>query len=140
MKMMTTSMTVMMLTLTLFTHLPGMSMTQNYLRLLNNDDLLFNDLIQDVLKVSSALPQKKDLDQKIALQKEKKQKDSELKLRKKNMCIKISHVYIPFAAISFVVVYWAIGLKNAQFFQDNFLFLTILFITSAHTDLSMSFL
>ena len=105
-----------MLTLIQCTHL-----TLNCPRLLNYDASLPNHLIQDVLKVASALQRKDDLNKKIALQEEKKQKKSELKLKKKNMCIKISHVYIPFAALSFVVVYWAIGLKNAQFFQDFFI-------------------
>ena len=35
---------------------------------------------------------------------------------KQEFCKKIAHVYNPAAAIMFVAIYWAIGLKNAQFY------------------------
>ena len=36
--------------------------------------------------------------------------------RKHKFCKKVAHKYNPMAAILFVIVYWAIGLKNAQFY------------------------
>ena len=40
----------------------------------------------------------------------------EKKKRRRVFCKKMTHVYIPIGALSFVGIYWAIGLKNAQFF------------------------
>ena len=34
----------------------------------------------------------------------------------KQFCVKMSHVYIPSAALTFVAIYWAVGLKNARFY------------------------
>ena len=36
--------------------------------------------------------------------------------RKQEFLKRIAHVYNPGAAMFFVVIYWAIGLKNAQFY------------------------
>ena len=36
--------------------------------------------------------------------------------KKQIFCKKIAHVYNPIAAMIFVTIYWAIGLKNAQFY------------------------
>ena len=38
------------------------------------------------------------------------------KKRKQTFCKKIAHVYNPAAALVFVFIYWAVGLKNAQFY------------------------
>ena len=50
--------------------------------------------------------------------KQTKQKliNQEQQERKKKFCRKLSHVYNPIAALSFVAIYWGIGLKNAQFY------------------------
>ena len=40
----------------------------------------------------------------------------EKKKRRRLFCKKMTLVYIPIGAISFVVIYWAVGLKNAQFY------------------------
>ena len=53
---------------------------------------------------------------KIAQDQQKRQAEIELTMRKKAFCRRMSHVYNPIAALSFVVIYWAVGLKNAQFF------------------------
>ena len=36
--------------------------------------------------------------------------------KRQRFCKRIAHVYNPAAAIVFVILYWIIGLKNAQFF------------------------
>ena len=53
---------------------------------------------------------------KIAEEQQTRQAEIELKMRKKAFCRRLSHVYNPLAALSFVAIYWAVGLKNAQFF------------------------
>ena len=53
---------------------------------------------------------------KIAEEQQKRQAEIELTMRKKAFCRRMSHVYNPLAALSFVAIYWAVGLKNAQFF------------------------
>ena len=44
---------------------------------------------------------------------EKKRKKNKKRL---DFCHKIAHVYNPLAAITFVLVYWAVGLKEAEYF------------------------
>ena len=53
---------------------------------------------------------------KIAQDQQKRQAEIELIMRKKAFCRRMSHVYNPIAALTFVAIYWAVGLKNAQFF------------------------
>ena len=36
--------------------------------------------------------------------------------KKQQFCKRVAHVYNPMAALTFVVIYWAIGLKNAKFY------------------------
>ena len=36
--------------------------------------------------------------------------------KKQKFCKKIAHVYNPIVALTFVIIYWIMGLKNAQFF------------------------
>ena len=36
--------------------------------------------------------------------------------KRQTFCKKIAHVYNPAAALTFVFIYWAIGLKNAKFY------------------------
>ena len=51
------------------------------------------------------------------VEKEKKQRRRmERNIKRKSFCHKISLVYNPIAALSFVAIYWAVGLKNAQFY------------------------
>ena len=52
----------------------------------------------------------------IAQEQRDKQARIEMTMRKKAFCARCAHVYNPIAALTFVVVYWAVGLKNAQFF------------------------
>ena len=47
---------------------------------------------------------------------EEKEREAEKKIRRKKFCKKLSLVYNPMAALTFVTFYWAIGLKNAQFY------------------------
>jgi hypothetical protein len=50
-------------------------------------------------------------------QKQKKQLDeNEEKIKRKAFSHKLSVMYNPLAALTFVAIYWAIGLKNAQFY------------------------
>ena len=39
-----------------------------------------------------------------------------LNQRKQEFCHKIGHVYTPTIALTFVTVYWTVGLKNAEYF------------------------
>ena len=47
------------------------------------------------------------------IEKEKQFKRNEQRL---NVCLKFAHVYNPLAALTFVVLYWLLGLKEAEFF------------------------
>ena len=60
--------------------------------------------------------EKQEENMKIAEEQQRKQAELELTMRKKAFCRRMSHVYNPIAALSFVAVYWIVGLKNAQFF------------------------
>ena len=51
------------------------------------------------------------------LEQEKEQKARlEKNFSRKLFCHKISLVYNPIAALTFVGIYWVVGLKNAQFY------------------------
>ena len=51
------------------------------------------------------------------LEQEKEQKARlEKNFSRKSFCHKISLVYNPIAALTFVGIYWVVGLKNAQFY------------------------
>ena len=39
-----------------------------------------------------------------------------LNQRKQEFCKRVGHNYTPTVALSFVFIYWAIGLKNAQYY------------------------
>ena len=45
---------------------------------------------------------------------EKNTKDKSKKTQK--LCKRFAHVYNPLAALTFAAIYWAVGLKNAQFY------------------------
>ena len=47
---------------------------------------------------------------------EEKERQAAKKIHRKKFCKKLSLVYNPMAALTFVTIYWAIGLKNAQFY------------------------
>ena len=53
---------------------------------------------------------------KIAQKQMELQKENEKKIRRKAFSHKMSVMYNPLAALTFVAIYWAIGLKNAQFY------------------------
>ena len=36
--------------------------------------------------------------------------------KRRRFCKKVAHIYNPSAAVIFMVVYWVIGLKNAQYY------------------------
>ena len=70
-----------------------------------------------MVRSNSALrKQKMSENMKIAEEQQTRQAEIELKMRKKAFCRRLSHVYNPLAALSFVAIYWAVGLKNAHFF------------------------
>ena len=54
--------------------------------------------------------------QKIAQKQREKQAKIERKIRVTAFCHRMSLVYNPSAALTFVAIYWAVGLKNAQFY------------------------
>ena len=54
--------------------------------------------------------------QKIAKEEKERQAEKERKIRIKGFCQRMSLVYNPSLALTFVAVYWVIGLRNAQFF------------------------
>ena len=54
--------------------------------------------------------------QKIAQDQRERQAEIELTMRKKAFCQRMSHVYNPIAALTFVAIYWIVGLRNTQFF------------------------
>ena len=70
-------------------------------------------LIQDVR--SSKLVNK-DKNLKSAIEEKEKQAQAEKRARRRAFAKKVSLTYNPAAALAFVVVYWVIGLQNAQFF------------------------
>ena len=79
----------------------------------------FISFIQNVVKVKtkSAIEREKaEENARIAEEERQKQAAMELTMRKKAFCARMAHVYNPIGALSFVAIYWAIGLKNAQFF------------------------
>ena len=51
-----------------------------------------------------------------AMEEKEKEAIAEKRARRRGFAKKISLTYNPSAALAFVVVYWLIGLKNAQFF------------------------
>ena len=51
-----------------------------------------------------------------ALYKEYAEKTGGKNKKKQQFCKKIARVYNPIAAIIYVIIYWLIGLKNAQFY------------------------
>ena len=51
-----------------------------------------------------------------ALYKEYADKTGSKNKKKQQFCKKIARLYNPTAAIIYVIVYWLIGLKNAQFY------------------------
>ena len=53
---------------------------------------------------------------KIADEEKKKKAKIQQKISRKAFCHKMSLVYNPIAALTFVGIYWAVGLKNAQFY------------------------
>ena len=53
---------------------------------------------------------------KLAKKENERLAEIEQTIRKKAFCRKMSHVYNPIAALTFVAIYWAIGLKNARFY------------------------
>ena len=65
---------------------------------------------------SATRKQKMAENMKMAEEQQTRQAEIELKMGKKAFCRRMSHVYNPLAALSFVAIYWAVGLKNAQFF------------------------
>ena len=54
---------------------------------------------------------------KMAEKQKKKRVEIEKTIRAKRFCMRMSHVYNPTAALTFVAVYWFMGLRNAQFCQ-----------------------
>ena len=69
------------------------------------------------VKTKSAIEREKAKENaRIAEEEKQKQAAMELTMRKKAFCARMAHVYNPIGALSFVAIYWAIGLKNAQFF------------------------
>ena len=69
------------------------------------------------VKTKSAIKREKLAEnQRIAQEQRDVQARIELTMRKKAFCARMAHVYNPIAALTFVAVYWAVGLKNAQFF------------------------
>ena len=69
-----------------------------------------------VRSLSAIERQKKAENERIAEAQRQKQAMIELTMRKKAFCRRMSHVYNPIAALTFVAIYWIVGLKNAQFF------------------------
>ena len=51
---------------------------------------------------------------KLAEQEKEQNARMEKNIKRKSFCHKISLVYNPIAALTFVGIYWAVGLKNAQ--------------------------
>ena len=51
-----------------------------------------------------------------AMEEKEKEALAETRARRRAFAKKISLTYNPSAALAFVVVYWALGLKNAQFY------------------------
>ena len=74
--------------------------------------ILTND-IQDVVKVKAAT---KEENMKKAMEEKEKEALAEKRARRRAFAQKISLTYNPSAALAFVVVYWVVGLKNAQFY------------------------
>jgi hypothetical protein len=70
-------------------------------------------LIQDV---RSSKMVNKDKNLKSAIEEKEKQAQAEKRARRKAFAKKVSLTYNPAAALAFVLVYWVIGLQNAQFF------------------------
>ena len=58
----------------------------------------------------------KDKNLKSAIEEKEKQAQVEKRARRRAFAKKVSLTYNPAAALAFVVVYWVIGLQNAQFF------------------------
>ena len=58
----------------------------------------------------------KDKNLKSAIEEKEKQAQAEKRARRRAFAKKVSLTYNPAAALAFVVVYWVIGLQNAQFF------------------------
>ena len=52
----------------------------------------------------------------ILIEQAERQAKHEKRRNKIKFCKKITHVYNPIGALTFVALYWAIGLKNAQFY------------------------
>ena len=65
---------------------------------------------------SSQLRLKMEENIKLAQKERERKAEIELINRKKAFCRRMSHVYNPIAALTFVAIHWAIGLKNARFF------------------------
>ena len=51
-----------------------------------------------------------------AMEEKEKEALAEKRARRRAFAKKISLTYNPSAALAFVVVYWVVGLKNAQFY------------------------
>ena len=51
----------------------------------------------------------------IAEEQRQKQAAMELTMRKKAFCARMAHVYNPIAALSFISIYWILGLRQAEF-------------------------
>ena len=49
---------------------------------------------------------------------QKMEKDNQFRRNERNLkiCLKFAHVYNPLAALTFVALYWFLGLKEAEFF------------------------
>ena len=70
-----------------------------------------------MVRSKSAIEREKEEENlRIAEEQQRKQAELELTMRKKAFCKRMSHVYNPIGALTFVAVYWIVGLKNAQFF------------------------
>ena len=54
--------------------------------------------------------------QKLNEAKEERQKQAKKKIQRKRLCKKFVLSYFPTAVLCFVTIYWAVGLKNAQFY------------------------
>ena len=69
---------------------------------------------QDAVRPTKSANKREAL--KKAMEEKEKEALAESRARKRAFAKKISLTYNPAAALAFVVVYWVVGLKNAQFF------------------------
>ena len=70
--------------------------------------------MQDLAEAKAKALKLQELHNSVKEQK-KRQAEKERKVRVKAFCHRVSLVYNPSLALTFVGVYWYIGLKNAQF-------------------------